>query len=105
MAEFGRLDAFLSEDQLLRFRAITNLLRTTTKLDNVSKRGLGIIKTNLGRSEELTLYSHLRDFGHLLVRHLEVVAVTTPDPKSKLVRICQGNENRRIMMSIEAMGV
>jgi hypothetical protein len=51
-AEFGSLDAFLSERELLRFRALTNLLRATNKLDNVSDRGLGVIRPNTDRPDE-----------------------------------------------------
>lgn len=79
----------------MRFRATSNLLRVTNKLDDVETLGLGMIRpnTNLEGSE---IYTCLKEFGHLLVRHLEVVAITAPDPKSKLIQIF-GDENQNLL--------
>ncbi|KAF2799895.1 hypothetical protein K505DRAFT_320840 [Melanomma pulvis-pyrius CBS 109.77] len=82
-SQFGRPDAFLSEEELLRFRTLTGILALTNNIDDSSSGQTNIISTEDPKGQ---LYRKLAEFTDLLVRHNEVVAVLPSDRKGGLLR-------------------
>jgi len=78
--DIGREDNFLSEHQRYEFRFVTTALSWTNNLE----KSTGHNKFNNPASKHAPLYRFTAALADLLVRHLEIVAVTASDEKNVL---------------------
>ncbi|KAI4645278.1 hypothetical protein J4E93_006078 [Alternaria ventricosa] len=78
--DIGREDKFLSEHELYEFRFLTSVLSWTNNID----KSAGHTRVNNPASRHAPLYRFTADLADLLVRHLEIVAVTASDEKNLL---------------------
>jgi hypothetical protein len=89
--QYGRQDELLTEEELFQFRFLTTALAWTNPVDKNAK---GETNSPNPKDKKAKLYRFVADLTELLIRHVEVVAVTASHGEQLLVQTaCDGSDD------------